>query len=97
MTATGLGFWIHVSPKARRERVGGLYGDALRVAVKAPPVEGKANAACVRALAASLGLQPSEVDIKPSSKSRRKRVLIHGDPERLGHLLQALARDPALR
>ena len=39
--ASELGFWIHVSPRARREGVGGRHGDALRVAVKEPPVNGK--------------------------------------------------------
>ena len=40
-----MGFWIHVTPRARTESVAGCQGDALRVAVKAPPVDGKANQA----------------------------------------------------
>ncbi len=48
---TGFAFWIHVTPRSKRPCVGGIQGDALRVAVAAPPEAGRANAACVRALA----------------------------------------------
>ncbi len=92
----GLRFWIHVTPKAKHASVGGLHDDALRVAVKAPPVEGKANAACVQALAKALDLRRSEVEIDPAAKSRRKRVLVHGDAETLRARLLALASSPAL-
>ncbi|HEU4431426.1 MAG TPA: DUF167 domain-containing protein, partial [Myxococcota bacterium] len=51
VSETGIAFWIRASPGARREAVGGSHGDALRVAVSAPPVDGRANAACVAALA----------------------------------------------
>jgi uncharacterized protein (TIGR00251 family) len=91
--ATGVGFWIHVSPRSRKERVGGLHGDALRVAVPAAPVKGKANEACVRALAKALGKPPAEIELDPGSKGRRKRVVIHGDPDTLSDLLRALATD----
>jgi hypothetical protein len=88
-----VGFWIHVSPRSRKERVGGLHDDALRVAVRAAPVKGKANAACVRALAKALGRPPAEIELDPGSKGRRKRVVIRGDPDPLGDLLRALAAD----
>ncbi len=94
---SGLRFWIHVTPKAKHASVGGTHGDALRVAVKAPPVDGKANAACVQALADALNLRRSEVEIDPAAKSRRKRVLVRGDAEDLGARLLALASSPALR
>ncbi len=86
-----------MTPKARRASVGGAQGDALRVAVNAPPVEGKANAACVRAIAAALDLRRSAVEIDPAAKSRRKRVLVRGDPQELSPRLQALASSPPLR
>ncbi len=77
--------------------MGGAQGDALRVAVKPPPVEGKANAACVLAIAAALDLRRSEVEIDPAAKGRRKRVLVRGDPQDLSARLQALASSPPLR
>jgi uncharacterized protein (TIGR00251 family) len=88
---TGVGFWIHVSPRSRKERVGGTHGDALRVAVQASPVEGKANADCVRALAKALDQRPATIELDPGSKGRRKRVVVRGDPDTLSSSLRALA------
>lgn len=87
-------FWIHVSPRARRNRVGGVHGGALRVAVTSPPVEGKANQACVRAVARALGLGRSQVTVDPGSRSRRKRVSISADPTPVLSRLGELARSP---
>jgi hypothetical protein len=88
-----IGFHIHVTPRSKRERLGPLHADALRVAVAAPPVEGRANAACVKALAAALGVPRSAVEIDPGARSRRKRVWVAGDPEALGRKLNALASE----
>ncbi len=96
-TATGVGFWIHVSPKAKHEFVGGVHGDALRVSVKAPPVEGKANAACVRVLAQALNLSRTDIQLDPAAKGKRKRILLTGDFEELRSRLQALASARQLR
>ena len=93
-TSQALRFWIHVSPRARREQVGGRFGDALRVAVREPPVDGKANGACVRALADALSLRPGDVTLAPASKGRRKRVEIAGDAEALRERLLSLAGTP---
>ena len=90
----GLGFWIHVTPRARREAVGGRQGDALRVSVKAPPVGGRANAACVDALAEAFGVPRSDVEIHPGAKGRRKRVRLNGETRSLERQLQKLAESP---
>lgn len=87
----GVCFWIHVTPRATRERVGGVHGGALRVAVREPPVEGEANAGCVRALARALGVGRGDVDLDPGAKGRRKRVRVAGDPAALEASLRALA------
>ena len=84
-------FWIHVTPRARQVRVAGLHGDALRVSVSAPPVEGKANAACVVAISHALGVKRSLVQIDPASKGRRKRVRVEGAPDLLSIRLHTLA------
>jgi uncharacterized protein YggU (UPF0235/DUF167 family) len=88
----GVGFWIFVKPRARRERVGGVRGDALLVSVAAAPVEGAANAACAEALAAAFGVRRSAVELDPASRGRRKRVWISGDPARLAPRAQELAQ-----
>jgi len=95
VTRDGLAFWIVVTPRARREHVGGSRGGALRVAVAEPPVEGEANAACVRALARALGVQRAAVRLAPNAKGRRKRVLIEGDSEALARRIRELAEPGA--
>jgi hypothetical protein len=64
------------------------------VAVTSPPVEGKANAACIRALADALGVARSSIALDPASRSRRKRVEVAGDPESIVARLAELAIDP---
>ncbi|HEY8123677.1 MAG TPA: DUF167 domain-containing protein [Myxococcota bacterium] len=90
-TATGIAFWIHVSPGARRAAVGGARADALRVAVLAPALEGRANAACTEALAMAFGVKHAAVGLDPAARGRRKRVSIAGDPGALAARLSALA------
>lgn len=87
----GVSFWIAVHPRSRRPRVGGLQGDALRVAVSEPPVEGRANEACRRALAAALAVGRGAVELDPAARSRRKRVQVSGDPAALAAVLRRLA------
>jgi uncharacterized protein (TIGR00251 family) len=89
-SSDGVSFWIHVSPRASRERFGGLHGDALRVAVKEPPVEGAANAACVHVIARALGVGRDSVELDPASKGRRKLVRIRLPEDRVAVAEQAL-------
>lgn len=90
----GVAFWIHVTPRARRAQVGGLHGDALRVAVREPPVEGAANDACGRALAGALGVRRADVHVDPGARSRRKRVHVRGEPAMLARRLRVLGAGP---
>lgn len=85
-----LDFWIHVTPRARREAVGGTHGDALRVAVRAPPAGGAANRACSEALARAFAVRRSQVELDPGSRGRRKRVRIRGDGAALARRLASL-------
>ena len=96
-TGSGVAFWIHVTPRSRRPAVGGLHGDALRVAIKEPPVDGAANQGCVRALAKVLDVRRSAVDLDPGSTGRRKRVRVEGDPGVLAARLEGLAANPHSR
>lgn len=69
---------VLVQPRASRERVGPLHDDRLKVAVKAPPVEGEANEALVKLLARHLGLPRSAVTIRSGLGNRRKTVHVMG-------------------
>jgi len=79
---------IRVKPGARRDAVGGRYGDALVVAVQAPPVAGKANEAVRKALAAAFGVRRQDVVIVAGEKGRDKVVELPGDQARLDELLR---------
>jgi hypothetical protein len=88
----GLAFWIHVTPRARREAVGGRHGDALRVAVREAPESGRANAACVAALAEAFAVSRARVEIAAGARGRRKRVRVTGDPAALERRYEELAK-----
>ncbi|HMG45440.1 MAG TPA: DUF167 domain-containing protein [Acidimicrobiales bacterium] len=66
---------VHVQPGARRSEIVGPHGDALKVRVTAPPVDGKANAAVVELLAEILD---APVELVAGASSRRKRLRITG-------------------
>jgi len=69
---------VHVLPRASREEVAGLFGDAVRVRLTAPPLDNRANEALVRFLAAALGVPRPRVEILSGKRGRRKVVRIAG-------------------
>jgi uncharacterized protein (TIGR00251 family) len=81
-------FAVRVKPGAKKEAVGGRHGDALVVAVTAPPVEGKANEAVRKALATAFGVRRQDVVIVAGEKARDKVVELPGDAGRLEELLR---------
>ena len=71
-------FQVHVQPRARRDEIKGLHGDALKIRLSAPPVEDRANQALQKFLAKQLGVPPSAVEILTGHASRHKRVRVSG-------------------
>ncbi len=69
---------MKVSPNAPRSAIAGWLGPALKVKIKAPPVEGRANAALCEFLAEHLGLPKRAVTVATGDTSSRKRVRIDG-------------------
>ena len=76
LTADGVVVRVHVQPKARRERIIGMHGDRIKLAVTEPPDKGKANDAVKRLIAAALNLSPSRVEILRGDISRQKDLLV---------------------
>jgi uncharacterized protein (TIGR00251 family) len=77
-TVGGIRLRIQVQPRAARTELAGLHGDALRIRLAAPPVDGAANEALVRFLAGTLGVARSSVAITAGVSGRRKTVVIEG-------------------
>lgn len=79
---------VHVVPRARRSEVVGPHGDAVRIRLAAPPVDGAANDELVRFLAKRLDIARRAVAITAGVAARRKTVTITGvSPERVRRLL----------
>jgi uncharacterized protein len=67
---------LHVQPGAKRTEVAGKHGDALKIRLAAPPVDGKANAELLRYLAHAFGVPQHNVTLVRGDSSRRKVVRI---------------------
>lgn len=71
----------HVQPNASKTAVVGMYGEELKVSLKTPPVDGKANKELCRFLADEFSLPASSVQLISGQTSRRKRILVPVDRE----------------
>jgi len=77
-TATGVRLRLRIQPRASREEVVGVSGDAIRVRLTAPPVEGAANEALIRFLALRLEVPRSAVELVSGLTGRTKLVAVAG-------------------
>lgn len=77
-TSTGATFAVKVHPRARKNSITGEFGDALKLALTAPPVEGRANQACVDFFANLLDVPRSSVTIAAGQSSRNKIIRVAG-------------------
>jgi|SRR5579859_3672006 len=75
---TGVSFAVKVHPRAKHDAIVGEIGDALKLALKAPPVEGRANEACIEFFAKLLKVPRSSITIASGATSRLKVVRISG-------------------
>ena len=80
---------LHIQPGAKKTEVAGVHGDALKIRLAAPPVDGKANAALIAFVADRLGLAKSAVCLKSGQSSRRKVLEVIGAPEDIDERLLA--------
>lgn len=86
-TSTTLSFNVLVVPKSSRNMVMGIHDGAVKIKITAPPVEGKANAMCVRFLARQLGIPRSMVTIAAGATSKKKEILVSVNDDEEGRKL----------
>jgi uncharacterized protein (TIGR00251 family) len=77
-SAHGVAFAVKVHPRARKNAITGTVGDAVKVALTAPPVEGRANQAVIGFLAELFAIPRSSVTIASGETSRNKVVRLAG-------------------
>lgn len=73
---------VHVQPRASRDEIAGQHGDALKIRITSPPVDGKANDHLLRFLADVFGVGRGSVELLSGETGRRKRFRIRA-PQRL--------------
>ncbi|HEX7593801.1 MAG TPA: DUF167 domain-containing protein [Anaerolineae bacterium] len=78
MTDNSATFAVKVVPRASKNQIVGMEGDAIKIRLNAPPVEGKANEALVKFLAETLGVSRAQIEIVRGHASRRKVVRVRG-------------------
>ncbi len=76
--ADGVTFSVHVQPRASRNGICGIQGDAIKLRLTSPPVEGEANRLCTEFLAKLLKVPKSAVTIIAGDKSRHKTIRVAG-------------------
>lgn len=67
---------LHVQPGAKRSEIAGLHGDALKIRLAAPPVEGRANEALLKFIAKLFDVPLRQVELKRGEQSRHKVILV---------------------
>ena len=74
--ADGLVLRLYIQPKASRDSIVGLHGDEVKVAITAPPIDGKANTHLVKFLAKQFRVAKSQITIEKGELGRHKQVKI---------------------
>jgi uncharacterized protein len=77
-TSSGASFAVKIHPRARKNAITGEVGDALKLDLTAPPIEGRANQACIEFFANLLKVPRSSVTIASGQTSRRKVIRVAG-------------------
>ncbi|MEY3202267.1 MAG: hypothetical protein RIR70_1817 [Pseudomonadota bacterium] len=76
--AEGISLSLHIQPGAKATEIVGLHGQALKIRLAAPPVEGRANEALIDFIATCLGVPRSTVRLTSGASSRAKRLKVSG-------------------
>ncbi len=76
--SAGVTFVVKIHPRAQKNAITGQLGDVLKLSLTAPPVEGRANEACIEFLANLLKVPPSSVTIASGQTNRKKVIRVAG-------------------
>nr|HID57995.1 YggU family protein [Desulfobacterales bacterium] len=71
-----------ILPRSSKNELVGVKGDALKIRLTAPPVEGAANKMCIRFLAEILKVAKSKIEIVSGKGSRTKKILVRSGEKR---------------
>lgn len=74
----GVTITVHAMPRAAKDAVQGLHGDALKIRLHAPPVDGRANEALISFLSKMLNIPKGNIALKSGFGQRRKIITING-------------------
>lgn len=77
-SASGVTFAVKVRPRARKNAITGEVGDAIKLSLTTPPVDGRANDACIEFFAKLLEVPRSSVTIASGQTSRNKLICVAG-------------------
>jgi len=77
-SAEGVRFAVKVHPRAKKDAITGELGDALKVSLTAPPIDGRANEACIEFFAKLLKVPRASITIASGLTSRNKVVRVTG-------------------
>jgi len=90
----GISFDVKVQPRAKKNAVTGVIGDAIKLSLTAPPLDGRANQACIEFLANLLDIPRSSINIASGQTSRRKMIRIAGrSVDEIARKLQSVFSD----
>jgi len=91
LTEGGIILTLHIQPRASKNELCGVQGNALKIRLTSPPVDGAANKLCREFLADLLDVPKSAVEIISGETSRHKRVRIASDdPEKLRRFMSSV-------
>ena len=74
LCGNGIRFSAIIQPRSSKNEVTGLYKDALKIRLTSPPVDGKANKACLQFFSKWLGISPSKISIVQGLSNKSKTI-----------------------
>ncbi len=80
----GIIFKIRVQPRSSKNMIAGLFGDALKIKLTAPPVEGAANSMCIKYLSKCLSVSPHLLEIVSGHTGRTKYIMFRFGDKKSG-------------